>query len=77
METPQKDLTSQQKQLLPLKMQLYPSVEKRASGVVENPTAVDLIKGTFSTDGFQDGYGELDRVRTGDTRCSPHKSPRK
>ena len=49
METPQKDLTSLQKQLLPLKMQLYPSVEKRASGVVAKPTAEDHIKIVLTT----------------------------
>ena len=36
-----------------------------------------VILGTFSTDGFQDGYGELDRAGTGDTRPRPRKSPRK
>ena len=35
------------------------------------------LLGTFSTDGFQDGYGELDRAGTGDTRRRPRKSPRK
>lgn len=49
METPQKDLTSQQKQLLPLKMRLYPSVGKRASGVVAKPTAEDHIKIVLTT----------------------------
>ena len=33
--------------------------------------------GTFSTDGFQDGYGELDRAGLGDTRRRPHKSSNK
>ena len=32
---------------------------------------------TFSTDGFQDGYGELDHAGTGDTRRRPRKSPPK
>ena len=49
MDTPQKDLTSQQKQLLPLKMRLYPSVGKRASGVVAKPTAENHIKIALTT----------------------------
>lgn len=49
MMTPQKYLTFQQKQLLPQKMQLYPSVGKRASGVVAKPTAEDHIKIVLTT----------------------------
>ena len=49
MTTPQKYLTFQQKQLLPQKMQLYPSVGKRASGVVAKPTAEDHIKIVLTT----------------------------
>ena len=33
--------------------------------------------GTFSTDSFEDSYGELDRAGTGDTRRRPPKGPRK
>ena len=49
METPQNYLTFQQTQLLPLKMQLYQSVGKRASGVVAKPTAEDHIKIVLTT----------------------------
>ena len=39
---------------------------------------VTITIGTFSTDGFDDGYGELDRpAGTSDTRRRPLKSPRK
>ena len=39
---------------------------------------VTITIGTFSTDGFDDGYGELDRpAGTSDTRRRQHKSPRK
>lgn len=33
--------------------------------------------GTFSTEGFLDGYSDLDRTGTGDTRLLPCESPRK
>ena len=39
---------------------------------------VTITIGTFSTDGFDDGYGELDRpAGTSDTKRRPPKSPRK
>ena len=39
---------------------------------------VTITIGTFSTDGFDDGYGKLDRpAGTSDTRRRPPKSPRK
>ena len=39
---------------------------------------VTITIGTFSTDGFDDGYGELDHpAGTSDTRRRPPKSPRK
>ena len=41
------------------------------------PREIGNIFPRFSTEGFLDGYGDLDREGTGDTRLLPCESPRK